>query len=262
MPQPPIAAPLTPPLTAPPTAPAIGPFIATPQMRSGAAAFRLFNGAIPPTLSIRDQIAVAVAERIVLQKLAPAARIREQVLADEFGVSKAPVSEALMLLEHAGLVDSAAHRGTHVAAMSAADFDELVAFRLCLARDFLPRFAQAHTSQDAGVLQQYVASMGEIVAHDAQAFDFVELSDRAILYIALRAGNGRIARTMSSVSLQLLRYFAMGVRNVRQRRELLQRWQATVRNIALRKPEPLLSHFEETLRLRMDETRAALQAAA
>jgi DNA-binding GntR family transcriptional regulator len=239
-----------------------GPFIASPHVRSGAAAFRLFNGAVPPTLSIRDQVAIAVAERIVEQKLAPATRIREQLLAEEFGVSKAPVNEALTLLEHAGLVDSAAHRSAYVSAMSAADFDELVAFRLCLARDFLPRFAQAHSREDAAVLQQYVANMGDLVADDAQAFDFIELSDRAMLFMAMRAGNGRIARTMSSVSLQLLRYFAMGVRNVRQRRELLQRWHETVRNIALRTPEPLLSHFEQTLRMRMDETRAALRAAA
>ena len=87
MPRPPVLAPLT----AAPTAPAFGPFITSPQVRSGAAAFRLFNGAIPPTLSIRDQVAVAVASGRAIPDVSTEDALKRAVLAARsLGLSTGP----------------------------------------------------------------------------------------------------------------------------------------------------------------------------
>ncbi len=235
---------------------------AAPAMRTGAAAFRLFHGAIPPTLSIRDQIAVAVAERIVERRLAPGARIREPALAEEFAVSKAPVSEALLLLQHAGLVAASAHRGMAVAALDRADLEDLIDHRTVLARAFVPRYVAGHTREDSNVVQRLLARMGELAPRDEQAFDFIEVSDRCLVYMALRAGNRRIGRAACALSLQLLRYFSLTAATVPQRLRLLQRWNELAALIAARDPAPAMAHFEASVRARLDETRAALPAAA
>jgi len=241
---------------------AIGPFFSSPQVRASFAAIRLFDGDVPPTLSIRDQVAVAVAERIIAQRLPPGTRIREQLLADEFNVSKAPISEALMLLEYTGLVESSVHRSAFVSKISVEDFEDLVQYRSTLARTFIPQYVKAHSRYDSEILEQYMRRMADLLVHDSRAFEFVELSDRCLLFVAMQAGNRRIARTMSSVSLQLLRYFGMTAKTVKQRRYLLTRWNEAITIIAARNAEQMLTHFEQTLQARADETRGAIREAA
>ncbi len=235
---------------------------AAPSLRTGGAAFRLFHGAIPPTLSIRDQVAVAVAERIIDRRLAPRVRIREAALADQFAVSKAPVNEALLLLQHTGLVDASAHRGMAVAALGPEDLADLVDHRAALARAFVPRFVAGHTREDGDVLRRLLARMAELAPRDGPAHDFVEVADRGLVYLALRAGNRHIGRADCALSLRLLRYFALPARSAPQRRRLLQWWQELAARIAARDPLGALDHVEAGLREWLDDARAALPATA
>jgi DNA-binding GntR family transcriptional regulator len=239
-----------------------GTLIYSPQIRSGAAAYRLFCGDVPPTLSIRDQVAIAVAERVIEHKLGPGERIREQLLSEEFNVSKAPVSEALSMLEHAGLVESSSHRSAYVSQISAQDFDELVEYRGTLARTFVPHYVARHTRQDNDLLEQYIALMTELVPYDDRSFEFIELSDRCLLFVAMQGGNRRISRAMSHLSLQMLRYVGLSARTVKQRRHLVNRWNESLKIVASRNAEQVLAHFELTVRERIEETRAAIPTGA
>lgn len=240
---------------------ALGPFVSSPQALAQPAAFRLFCGAVPPTLTVRDQVGIVVAERVVEQQLAPGVRVREQLLADEFGISKAPVSEALMRLEHFGLVQSSARRGVFVSKISVADYEDLVDYRFTLARTFVPRFIERQTQSDQDVLQRYIAQMTQLVANDAKAFEFIELSDRCLLFVAMQAGSQRIAQAMCSISLQLLRYFAMAARTVKQRRLFLTRWQEASKIMAARNATQALVHFEQTAQIRGTDVRNAIRDA-
>src|SRR5262249_5521701 len=202
--------------------------IHAPPAPTSYAAFRLFHGTEPPTLSIKDQVAVAVAERIIDGRLKPGERIPEQLISDEFHISKAPVSEALMLLEYAGLVESAARRSAYVPVVSAQDFAELREYRLALARVFLPRFFGVHQQTDRAILRAHVVELEKLAGQDDRAFEFVELIDRTTLYVASRAGNQRIARTIFSISLQVLRYFRLGSQTVKERRAVLAHYKRTI----------------------------------
>lgn len=53
-------------------------------------------------------------DRIVSHNLSPGSRLREQVLADEYGVPRAKVREALMALQERGLVERIPNRGAIV----------------------------------------------------------------------------------------------------------------------------------------------------
>jgi len=71
----------------------------------------------------------AVAERlresILLGRLEPGARLRQDSLAEEFQVSRIPVREALRLLSAEGLVDLHPQRGARVSELSLAALEEL-----------------------------------------------------------------------------------------------------------------------------------------
>jgi DNA-binding GntR family transcriptional regulator len=76
-----------------------------------------------PTLY--EQVAEQLRARIYAHVLAPGAWIDEQSLADEFGISRTPMREALKVLAAEGLVVLKPRRGCYVAALSERDLDEI-----------------------------------------------------------------------------------------------------------------------------------------
>jgi len=234
--------------------------IHAPRAPGSYAAFRLFYGEEPPTLSIKDQVAVAVAERIVDGRFAPGERIPEQLISDEFNVSKAPVSEALMLLEYAGLVESAARRSAYVPPMSVQDFEDLAEYRSALLGVSLARYFDLHKPADHEVMRAYMLELDAIADDDQRAFEFVELADRGALYLLVRGGNRRVTRAVFALSLQTLRYFRLGGHGVKQRRALLALWRRASKALEARDRKNYLAACEATQQMRNAETLAALRA--
>ena len=95
----------------------------------GAVAFRLFADQSDPTLTVSEQIAARVGDRILSGAMVPGARIGEQELADEFSVSRGPIREALRILEREGLATLLARRGAIVTELSADELRELLEIR-------------------------------------------------------------------------------------------------------------------------------------
>ena len=69
---------------------------------------------------------------ILRGQLAPGQMLNQEELAKQFGLSRAPVREALRQLEAEGLVISYPHRGTVVARLSADDIEEVFLIRTTL----------------------------------------------------------------------------------------------------------------------------------
>jgi len=84
------------------------------------AASGLARASLALTLSLPEQIASRLSERIVAGTYAPGQRVMEQALAAEFAVSRGPVREALRILERDGLVTILARRGALVTNLSTA----------------------------------------------------------------------------------------------------------------------------------------------
>jgi len=236
--------------------------IHAPSTPTSYVAFRLFYGDEPPTLSIKDQVAVAVAERIIEGRFAPGERIPEQLLADEFNVSKAPVSEALILLEYVGLVESAARRSAYVPRLSAEDFDELTEYRTAIARIALARLFERPQASRRELFDGYLVEMEKIAGDDARSFEFVEIFDRAMLLAAAQGGHHRITRALFVLSLQVLRYYRLCSQTAKQRRALLGLWRQASAALEARDRQTYTARLEEIQRLRYAECVAALKAAA
>jgi DNA-binding GntR family transcriptional regulator len=69
---------------------------------------------IPPRSCMRDRIRDVLVARILDGTYPAGMRLKELTLAREFGVSQAPIREALRELEGSGLVESERYRGTRV----------------------------------------------------------------------------------------------------------------------------------------------------
>jgi DNA-binding GntR family transcriptional regulator len=75
--------------------------------------------------SLHDEVVERIRDMIVEGELAPDARVPERLLCERFGISRTPLREALKVLASEGLIQLLPNRGARVAALSAADIDEL-----------------------------------------------------------------------------------------------------------------------------------------
>lgn len=123
-----------------------------------------------PTSNKRQAIQETLQRLIVIGRLAPGTPLVETQLAAEFGSSQAPVREALMKLQEAGLVVRNGYRGTVVATTSMDEAREMVAVRLRLetsgVRRAVARFDAAMRDRLAGVIadMEDAAERGDLFA--------------------------------------------------------------------------------------------------
>jgi DNA-binding GntR family transcriptional regulator len=101
---------------------------------SGAAAGRAAHPAAEPLqiASVVDQAYLAIRERIIAGALPRGARIHQEELAEELGVSRTPVREALRRLAAEGLVEMRTNRGARVADVGAEVMRDAYAARFVL----------------------------------------------------------------------------------------------------------------------------------
>lgn len=123
------------------------------------------------TPALYEQVAERLRARIYAHELAPGAWVDEQALADEFGISRTPMREALKVLSAEGLVVLKPRRGCYVAEMSERDLDEIFPVLALLegrvAEEATRRLADADFRRLESIhadLERYAA------AHDADRF--------------------------------------------------------------------------------------------
>lgn len=75
--------------------------------------------------ALYEQVAERLRARIFAHELAPAAWVDEQALAEEYGISRTPLREALKVLASEGLVTLKPRRGCYVTELSEQDLDEI-----------------------------------------------------------------------------------------------------------------------------------------
>ncbi|RTL72938.1 MAG: GntR family transcriptional regulator [Hyphomicrobiales bacterium] len=81
---------------------------------------------------LRDFVAKAIKKAIVTGRLKPGQRLVEERLADELGVSRNPVREAIRALASEGLIDVAPRRGARVTLLSRQEALEMIEVRAAL----------------------------------------------------------------------------------------------------------------------------------
>src|SRR4051794_30978717 len=110
-----------------------------------------------------------IRESILDGALTPGETMSQVALADELGVSRTPLREALRMLQGEGLILSEPNRRVRVAPLSLADVEELYAIRIPLEvmalRLSLPRM----TPEDIADLEGFMAAMAHFAAADDYA---------------------------------------------------------------------------------------------
>jgi DNA-binding GntR family transcriptional regulator len=128
---------------------------------------RQLNKTLPASSkrTLGEEVADRLRQDILSGRLAAGAVLRENTLADEMGVSRGPVREALSLLAREGLVILPRNHSAYVARLSPADLEELHSLRQALAPLAVRLAARNATAAELNELESMVAAMEEHSAH-------------------------------------------------------------------------------------------------
>ena len=156
----------------------------------------------PPHASIhrtvlREEVKAVLLQRILSGHYAPGDRLVEIRIAEELGVSQAPVREALRDLESVRFVESAPFRGARVRGVSDAELIEVYPIRGAL-EEVAVREAAKRMGGDVSALEAELDGMRK--AHDV--LEQVEHDVRFHELIVKASGNSRLLEIWSSLQVE------------------------------------------------------------
>lgn len=162
----------------------------------------------PLMLVVRDEL-----ERMILNgDIPPGERLNEYALAEQLGVSRAPVREAARSLEREGLVTTVANQGVYVRKLSVEDALQLYDLRALLAGHLCAIVAATGTSTIKDRLRADVALMDQmIVTNDEPSYFHYNLvfHDRIADAAAAEAERARDLYVAMGKEVRLLRRRAL-----------------------------------------------------
>jgi DNA-binding GntR family transcriptional regulator len=128
-------------------------------------------------ITVTDYVANSIRERILSGYYVAGARLDQQTLIEDFGVSLIPVRESLRQLEVEGLVQIHPHRGAFVAELSIADLKEI----------YLVREVLEETAAQLAVPRLTPQKLAELAALIEKMERATEANDYALLFDLNRA---------------------------------------------------------------------------
>lgn len=164
----------------------------------------------PLVAEVRDEL-----ERMILSgEVAAGERLNENLLAEQMGVSRAPVREAARALEHEGLVRAVANQGVYVRDLSLSDAAELYDLRALMAGYLCWRTANSASRETKATLRALVDAMDSHISRE-DGERYVEANLKFHDTIAEASGAPRTAQIYSRLGkeVRLLRLRVLSLRS-------------------------------------------------
>jgi DNA-binding GntR family transcriptional regulator len=147
-------------------------------------------------VALREQVLAELRRRIVDGDYAQGERLTETRLADDFGVSRNPVREALRVVEAEGFVQILPRRGAVVATLDETAVRDLFAVREQFETLAAGMAAERATADDIAMLRRLVEDASK--ATHAQDFDLVAELNSAFHRAVIEVSQNRWLHSMSA----------------------------------------------------------------
>ncbi len=207
---------------------------------------------------LREVVSQYIREAILEGKFEPGKRLMEVQLAEELGVSRTPIREAIRKLELEGLVIMVPRKGAYVAEISVNDMVEVLEIRGALEGLAASLAARRMTDQEIGELKEIFYQFKEYyLEKDVQGMikKDVELHDK----IFSCAANERLYQMSQNLREQVYRFRVRYISEYNESKELLDGHEKIVEAIASRDEEKACSygikHIDNLSRHMLDQIR-------
>ena len=177
--------------------------------------------------SIPENIRDSLQERILSGEFRDGEALIQDAIAEEYGVSRIPVREALRQLEACGLVSMETHKGTVVSSIPTEQVEELFELRALMESDMLVRAVPRITDGDIAEAREILTGLEESYRRgDMASWGRLNWAFHRRLY--LPAGRPQTLAILQGINLQVERYIRLhllatdGIDNAeREHREIL-----------------------------------------
>lgn len=172
---------------------------------------------------LRELVLDAIREAIINGNLKPRERLMEIQLAEELGVSRTPIREALRKLELEGFIVMIPRKGAYVADISFKDIADVYEIRAALEGLAAALAAERITDEELEEMERYLVGKAEAIANnDMERLVEVDTKFHDLIYQASR--NERLSTIINNL------------------REQIQRCRVTSLSVPGRMKESLLEH--------------------
>lgn len=213
--------------------------------------------------TITEFVTGVIRNRIVLGELRPGHKVPVYELADELGVSRVPLREAVRELEAESLVDNLPRRGTVVRALNGTDlrdtFEVLHAIEPIAAR----RCAETGDSEIVDAMRYWLGQMQDLAKRKVPQVSTEMLHAHREFHFALfrAAGEGVLQRHLCMLWNTCERYVMNSLPNQRRQAAAAKEHAELVRRIEARDPDGavavLHTHLDESLSGSLDYLESA-----
>ena len=180
---------------------------------------------------LREVVCESLREAIRKGILKPGERIMEIQLAEELGVSRTPVREAIRKLELEGYVVMMPRRGTYVANMSIRDINEIFEIRTALESLSNGLAAEHITDEELEHLQRLLVIIGGYIKEgNMEKIVETDIEFHDLMYHAAR--NQRLVGIISNLRDQLTRFRTLSMSHPGRLEATLEEHKAIVEAIA------------------------------
>lgn len=174
-------------------------------------------------LSLPEQIAQKIGTAIIQGHYEPGERIHEQELADNFGVSRGPVRDALRLLERDGFVQISARRGTNVTQLTPKEVIDVFNVRISLLGLAARLVAEQQDRQVLAELESRISALRQL-SKTADVDRYLAAIYELNRLLPQASGNRYLSSTMLSLTYLALRYGRHALATPKGRRSSAERW--------------------------------------
>ena len=154
---------------------------------------------------LRELVLEAIREAIINGTLKPRERLMEIQLAEELGVSRTPIREALRKLELEGFIVMVPRKGAYVADVSFKDIADVFEIRAALEGLAAGLAAERITDEELEEMERLVVEKTEAISNnDMERLVAVDTSFHETIYKASR--NERLTNIINNLREQIQRY--------------------------------------------------------
>ena len=156
-------------------------------------------------LPLRDEVFNTLRERILKGVYKPGERLMEIHLADQLGVSRTPIREAIRMLELEGLVKMVPRKGAQVAKISKEDLQDVLEVRKALDTLSVKLACERITEDEIKLLNNAEREFEKALASkDVREIAEADVAFHDVIHAATK--NGRLKSMISNLAERIYRY--------------------------------------------------------
>ena len=195
-------------------------------------------------IPLRDIVFKTLRDAIITGEFQPGERLMEMKLANEMGVSRTPVREAIKKLEAEGLVIMNPRRGAQVAPINEKDLKDILEIRKAL-ESLSCRIACGKVNPDD---IKHLRSINRAVAKAVRENDIPEIVERDVEFhdaINLITDNARLAKFLGQLKEHLYRYRLEFIKNMENCNTIIEDHERIIEAIAQKNADVACKEIED-----------------